>query len=792
MEKHKKEKVVRMIIKKTISEKTDNRISWDDVEILVVGAGTMGVSIAQAYAQSGFNVGFIDINDEIIVRAFETIDKELEAGLKAGIFSQSRIAEIKGRILATTQYEEACKGVGLKLVIETATESIDIKKEIFQKLDKLCSPQVVFASNSSSLDVNILAQQTKRPDKVVWMHYFYLAHKNRAGEYAGTNSASRESIELAAQYMKLAGKVASPILSIRKGGAANVIFVSLLLEAARMVDEGFDIPSIEAAGKNAYNMPMGFLGLMDATGIPLGIATMYSFSDSSNPDDALYRVYGNFFSPPECYKKLADRFQNADDKSSVKWISEEEAKKEPRDPMVVDMLKNRFLAVGFMTAVEVVDAGVIDIEEVDRLCQNAFLWREGPFALMNKMGISKVMEIVTARMELSHRKEINFPIPKLLLSQAQKSETWPLELSPVFYSVEAGKTARIMISNPQTANALDNRILEELKQSFRKANEDDRIEVIIFDSAPIKTFISGASVPDFIRNIEKGNFQGIKNDTAMWQDVIFHEMTGGVKPKIAIVDGAAIGAGAEVALAFAMDPDSLVIITERTSFTFPETQLGIYPGLRGTLTLSQLIYRKTEDAKLAVALSRYYILAGGTMISSPTLIKQLGLADLVVPARRREEVAKTLAQAIIDNRGKPLTQDQVTFLKIEELPSELSLEENEEIRWMKDFFLEQDLIPTLYAYAKGQTKTSLSGDRLGHAQRIARRVANSSFHAVCVADWLISKGFEDFLKGKSQDELAKYELDHYFMLTFQHPDALEGLTAFTERRIPKFNREYPF
>lgn len=433
------------------------------------------------------------------------------------------------------------------------------------------------------------------------------------------------------------------------------------------------------------------------------------------------------------------------------------------------------------------------MDEVDKLCQNAFLWSKGPFALMNKMGISEVMRIVTERMELSHKKELNFPIPKLLIEQAHKGESWPLEMSPVVFSLEQkGSTARIMISNPRSANALDTQVFEDLKTAFRRANQDEKVKAIIFDSAPIKTFIAGANVPDFIKNLKQGNFKKIKENTAMWQNVIFHEMTGGGKPKIAIVDGAAFGGGVEVAMAFGLDPDSLVIATERTSFTFPEIRLGIYPGLRGTLTFPQIIYEATGDAELAVALSRYYILAGGTTTSSPRLLKYLGLADLLVPAQKRDEVADILVKAIKDNGGKPLTQKQVASLKIEELSSELTFEEKEELRSMKDLFLKQDLIPILYAYGRRQAEIFLSGDSQTHAQRIARRVANNSFHAACVSDWLISRGFDEYLKGTFLDELAQYELENYLELTFQHPDALEGLTALVERRFPEFNRRFPF
>jgi len=82
--------------------------------------------------------------------------------------------------------------------------------------------------------------------------------------------------------------------------------------------------------------------------------------------------------------------------------------------------------VAFMTSTEVVEAGLIDPPACDRLCQLAFGWSEGPFSLMNRLGLDASLRLVTERMELSHRREINFPVPRLLIEKAQKNEPWPL------------------------------------------------------------------------------------------------------------------------------------------------------------------------------------------------------------------------------------------------------------------------------------------------------------------------------------------------------------------------------
>jgi 3-hydroxybutyryl-CoA dehydrogenase len=399
-------------------------ITWEDVEVLIVGSGLMGASLAQAFAQNGLNVGLIGRREESLERAKVFINHELHEATEKGIFAGPQTEEIKHRTLTGLDLEEACGGKNLRLVIESATEDMAIKEEIFKRLDEFCLPHVVLASNTSCLDAEILAAQTQKPDRAVWMHFFFPAHKNRAAEYAAITHSSQESLLVAEYYLKTARKDAVQLLRYRKGGAGNVIFVALLLEAGRMLDEGFGARSIDEAGKAAFGMPAGFIQLMETVGLELATSCIESFSNASEPNNCFHRVYDNFFTSPESFKLRLTEGKKRGGHFSTGLLDSPDKASISQDLMVLEHLKRRFLAVAFVTATEVVEAGIIKLGDVDRLCQNAFVWPEGPFRLMNRTGIREALRMVTEKMELSHRQEINFPIPRLLIEQAQKNEPW--------------------------------------------------------------------------------------------------------------------------------------------------------------------------------------------------------------------------------------------------------------------------------------------------------------------------------------------------------------------------------
>ena len=215
-----------------------------------------------------------------------------------------------------------------------------------------------------------------------------------------------------------------PLLKKRKGGAVNLILASLMTEAGRMIDEGFKIADIEEAAIKAFDIKKGFLAQMDEFGIPESINYLLYLEDKKEKEDDLHKVYHNFFSLPISFMEKLEEHKIARNKSSAKWMDKHAVREESDDFLLKDMLKNRFKAVSFMVASELVESGVSDIDSIEKLCKEILNWEKGPFSMMNEMGIKEALGIVTEKMEISHRREVNFYIPVRLITQAQKNSPW--------------------------------------------------------------------------------------------------------------------------------------------------------------------------------------------------------------------------------------------------------------------------------------------------------------------------------------------------------------------------------
>jgi enoyl-CoA hydratase/3-hydroxyacyl-CoA dehydrogenase len=249
-------------------------------KIAVIGAGNMGSGIVQKIAHEGIPVVMVDVKDEFVERGLGIIKETLGKAVERKIVRPEHVGEILSRITGTTDMNAVADA---DIVIEAVFEDKDVKTELFQKLDEICSEKTILATNTSSFFVRDFAEKTKRPDRFVGLHYFYHPAMNRLLEIIPHEGTSAETIETCLLAAKLHGKTAI-VVKDAPGFAVNRFFVPFLNEAARMLEEGLaDIPTIEEGAKRAFRIGMGPFQLMNVTGIPIAVHSSTTLGSELGP-----------------------------------------------------------------------------------------------------------------------------------------------------------------------------------------------------------------------------------------------------------------------------------------------------------------------------------------------------------------------------------------------------------------------------------------------------------------------------------------------------------------------------
>ena len=230
----------------------------------VVGAGTMGNGIAHVCALSGFDVVLTDISQEILDGAIEKMKKNMGRQVKKEKLSQADMDAALKRITTTTELETL---KDTDLVVEAVVEDLKTKKEIFEKLDTVCKKDCILSSNTSSISVSDIAQATKRPEKVMGMHFMNPVPMMVLVELVRGKSTSEETINTARQIAEKLGK--TPVLvNDSPGFVANRILMPMINEAVWCLNEGVaEAEDVDAVMKLGMNHPMGPLALADLIGL---------------------------------------------------------------------------------------------------------------------------------------------------------------------------------------------------------------------------------------------------------------------------------------------------------------------------------------------------------------------------------------------------------------------------------------------------------------------------------------------------------------------------------------------
>lgn len=261
-------------------------------KIMVIGSGTMGSGIAQVMAETGYDVILNDIKQEFLDKAIEKIAKQLDRDIQKERKTEEDKTAILERFKLSTDYADA---KDVQLVIEAATENKTIKLDIFRKLDEITPAETILASNTSSLSVTEIANATKRPDRVIGMHFFNPVPVMKLVEVNRALTTSQETAEAIFDLTKKIGKVGIDVKD-SPGFAVNRILIPMINEAIYTVYEGVaSAEEVDEAMKLGANHPMGPIALADYIGLDVCLAIMEvlyeGFSDSKYRPCPLLKKY---------------------------------------------------------------------------------------------------------------------------------------------------------------------------------------------------------------------------------------------------------------------------------------------------------------------------------------------------------------------------------------------------------------------------------------------------------------------------------------------------------------------
>ena len=237
----------------------------------VLGAGTMGAGIAQVLAQSGLSVTMRDIEDRFVQKGLATIDKGLSKAVEKGKMTAEEKATVQSRLKGTTSWKDMADS---DLIIEAVFESHEVKKEAFRELAKVCRPDVIFASNTSSISITELAATTDRPQKFVGMHFFNPVPLMKLVEVIRGLQTGDETVKIVFDLSTKLGKTPVEVNDF-PGFAANRILMPFINEAIYCLQEDVAAKeAIDTVAKLGFNHPMGPLELADLIGLDICLDIM--------------------------------------------------------------------------------------------------------------------------------------------------------------------------------------------------------------------------------------------------------------------------------------------------------------------------------------------------------------------------------------------------------------------------------------------------------------------------------------------------------------------------------------
>lgn len=346
----------------------------------IIGFNVMGAAIGLNAATAGYRVIYKELNDDLVAAMYDRWVKEaLAKRVAKGKMSQPDMDRVAGLISGTANYKDLA---GCDLIIEAAVEKMDLKIQIFKDLDKVCRPDTILASNTSTFLIEKLMAAVSNPSRTAGLHYFFPANINRLVEVIRQKKTSDETFAALMGFAERNRKVPIAVNDF-PGFAINPVFISSYMVLNSFYGDGCNAATLDHISKLALGVRYGIMWVLNGSGLGTAYHAAVSMNDYLAGTDVGY---------PPVPAQLKTQFELGEP-----WNLEDGPV--TGDAALINLVRERLLGSVFAISTHLIEKGVVSIKDLELGISTSLAWPKGPFGMMNEMGMAEAARLVKQTVE---------------------------------------------------------------------------------------------------------------------------------------------------------------------------------------------------------------------------------------------------------------------------------------------------------------------------------------------------------------------------------------------------------